>query len=466
MNNLLFEQARAAYQSRDFASAAEFFAAAKEPSELAGEADHLRGNALMKLGRFTEAVEAYNLALSDTAYGHRGALLTNEGRAYMALGDDANAAACFRNAVQDPTYATPYKAQLSLGEILLKQGNVTEAGVAFRQAAIDEANPEPAAALVKLGACFVDLGRPQDAIEAYRTALDFATPATNQHAIYAGLGQACVAASRMDEAVDAFSHAVSDGTYALSPEAAADYDRARDAMEARSSLDSSGASGSLSNSGVLYDPLDPLGKSGEFMPDPSDTGFFTLSESEIIQEDKKQMKIKRKRKHTGLKVVIALLLIVAVVLGAGAFAFWRGYGIPSQQDALNTLFEAVSTGDDPTASLASALSDDQKQLLVSMVPQNATAEITNMDQSMTESTASVEVTLAQGGVQDYTVTFVRNGIGWAVSGLTLDFGDSDSSDASSDDAASDSSDAADADAAAPASDASGDASAEGADAAM
>lgn len=422
MNNLLFDQARAAYQARDFASAAQFFAACKDPSEPAGEADHLRGNALMKLGRIADAADAYEAALADAAYGHRGALLTNEGKARTALGQLDRAVACFRSAVQDPTYATPYKAQLALGDILIKQGNVTEAGVAYRQAAIDETNPEPSAALTKLGSCFVELGRPQDAIEAYRTALDFSTPATNQQAIYAGLGQACVAASRMDEALDAFGHALEGGTYALTPEQDADYQRAKDVMAGQASLSNS-ASTSASTSGVLYDPLDPLGKSGEFMPDPSDTGFFTLTENEMIQQDKQEMKIKRKRKHTGLKIFIVILLIVVLAAAGAAFALYRGFGIPSQQDALNNLFTAVSDGQDATVDLADALSNEQKQLIVSMVPQDATATITNMDQSMTESTAAVEVTLSQGGVQDYTVTFVRDGIGWAVSGMTLDFGD-------------------------------------------
>ncbi len=434
MNNLLFEQARAAYQSRDFASAAQFFAACKDPSEPAGEADHLRGNALMKLGMFSEAAAAYESALADASYGHVGALRTNEGKACVAMGDTERAIACFRAAAQDPTYPTPYKAQLALGELLLSQGNVTEAGVAYRQAAIDETNPEPASALSKLGGCFVALGRPQDAIEAYRTALDFSGPSTNQNAIYAGLGQACVAASRMDEALDAFNQALADGTYALSSEAEADYQRARGLMEGKGGLSGTG-SNTASTSGVLYDPLDPLGKSGEFIPDPSDTGFFTLTENEMIQQDKQEMKIKRKRKHTGLKVFIVIVLIVLIAGGGAFYAFYRGMGIPSQQEVLTSLFDDVTAGQDATENLAAGLTDDQKQLIISMVPQGATAQITNMDQSMTESTASVEVTLAGGGVQDYTVTFVRDGIGWVVSGLTLDFDSLDDGSDTSDDVA-------------------------------
>ena len=110
-------------------------------------------------------------------------------------------------------------------------------------------------------------------------------------------------------------------------------------------------------------------------------------------------------------------------------------GIPSQQEVLTSLFDDVTAGQDATENLAAGLTDDQKQLIISMVPQGATAQITNMDQSMTESTASVEVTLAGGGVQDYTVTFVRDGIGWVVSGLTLDFDSLDDGSDTSDDVA-------------------------------
>ena len=82
-------------------------------------------------------------------------------------------------------------------------------------------------------------------------------------------------------------------------------------MEGKGGLSGTG-SNTASTSGVLYDPLDPLGKSGEFIPDPSDTGFFTLTENEMIQQDKQEMKIKRKRKHTGLKVFIVIVLIVLI----------------------------------------------------------------------------------------------------------------------------------------------------------
>ena len=409
MNTQLLEQARAAYNARDFAQAASMLASAKAPGEVSGEVDHLLGNSLMRLGRAQEAAAAYRAALEDAAYGKRGALLTNEGKALSAAGDLAGAAECFKAAVGDASYATPYKAYSALGSALLKLGNPMEAGVAFRQAAIDEANPDPQSALSGLGQSFMQLGRPQDAIESFRTAIDFAGD-HDPRPLYSNLGEACVAAGRMDEGLDAFTKALADGIYTLTPEADAAYQRAREAMSGR---------GAIVNpqTGAVVDPLDPLGQSGAFMPDPSDTGFFTLSESELIQQDKQNMKVRKRHRHVGLKVFLVVLVLLLVAAAGFIFAFSRGFGIPSQQDVLTSLFEADASGSDLASYLPEQMSDESKQVIAETIPDGSTPTIIAMDQSMTESTARVSVALAAGGTQDYDVTFVRQGIGWAVSGI-------------------------------------------------
>ena len=438
MNAQLLEQARASYRAGDFSAAAQMFAAAKAPGEVSGEADHLRGNSLMRLGLYAQAADAYQDALADAAYGKRGALLTNQGKAKLAAGDTAGAVASFQAATQDSSYATPYKAYTGLGEALLKTGNPTDAGVAFRQAAIDGSNPAPAAALCSLGECFIAISRPADAVEAYRTALDFAGPKDDKRAINAGLGAACAAAGKAADAVDAFGSAVSDGTYRLSADQQAAYQKAQDALSAQRSMSApagptgTGAYRPAEAPVTEVDPLDPMGKTGGFMPDPSDTGFFTLTENEMIQQDKKERKIRRKHRHTGLKVFIVLLLILIAAGGGLAFAFTRGLGYPSQQDTLTGLFDAVTNGTDTNGYLASNLDDTAKAALVSSVPDNATATIEGMDQSMTQSTATVKAALSKGGSQTYEVTFVREGIGWKVSALTIDFGNASGDAASTD----------------------------------
>lgn len=423
MNIQALEQARNAYRTGDFASAAQLFAAAKDPSELAGEADHLRGNSLMRLGRYAEAVEAYGAALQDGAYGKRGALLTNQGKALVASGDIRSAVSAFSAATQDASYATPYKAYLGLGDALKKLGNLTEAGAAYRQAAIDGANPAPAGALANLGDCFVALQRPEDAIESYRTALDFAGPRDDTRAISAGLGQAYVAANRFSDAVDAFGTATVDGIYQLTPEQADAYERARDTLSASSAMVATTNAYSTD-----IDPLDPLGQSGSFMPDPSDTGFFTLSEQEMVQQDRVETKVRRKRRHTGLKVFIALLVVLLIAGGGAAFAYTRGFGFPSQQDVLTGLFQAATDGSDASEYLASGLDESQKSIITASIPLDATPTIEGMDAGMSEATATVKVALKNGGDMTYEVGFVREGLGWAVSSVSTDFNTETSTD--------------------------------------
>lgn len=423
MNIQALEQARNAYRTGDFASAAQLFAAAKDPSELAGEADHLRGNSLMRLGRYAEAVEAYGAALQDGAYGKRGALLTNQGKALVASGDIRSAVSAFSAATQDASYATPYKAYLGLGDALKKLGNLTEAGVAYRQAAIDGANPAPAGALANLGDCFVALQRPEDAIESYRTALDFAGPRDDTRAISAGLGQAYVAANRFSDAVDAFGTATVDGIYQLTPEQADAYERARDTLSASSAMVATTNAYSTD-----IDPLDPLGQSGSFMPDPSDTGFFTLSEQEMVQQDRVETKVRRKRRHMGLKVFIALLVVLLIAGGGAAFAYTRGFGFPSQQDVLTGLFQAATDGSDASEYLASGLDESQKSIITASIPLDATPTIEGMDAGMSEATATVKVALKNGGDMTYEVGFVREGLGWAVSSVSTDFNTETSTD--------------------------------------
>ena len=431
MNSQLLQQGRAAYRAGDFSAAAQMLASCKTADEVMGEADHLRGNALMHLGMYADAAQAYAAALTDDSYGKRGALLTNRGKALAAVGDFANAAQAFSAATQDASYATPFKAYLGLGNALFQSGDYANAGTAFRQAAIDGANPAPAAALCELGRCFLKLGRPEDAVETYRTALDFAGPRDDSRAINAGMGQALAAAGRPSEALDAFTTATADGIYQLTNEQADDLARVQDtlaAMSAQTTMSTAPAP-AMDATSPEVDPLDPLGKSGQFMPDPSDTGFFTLSESEMVQQDRKQAKVRRRHRHVGLKIFIVILLLLIVAGGGLGFAYTRGYGIPSQESVLTDLFQAASDGDTAKAEscLASDLSEDAKSQIVSSVPEGSTVEIKGMDQSMTETTAKAEVSLSKGGTQEYEVKFVRssNHIGWAVSSLDIDLSAAD-----------------------------------------
>ena len=344
------------------------------------------------------------------------------------MGDYVTAAQAFSAATQDASYATPFKAYLGLGNALFQSGDYANAGTAFRQAAIDGANPAPAAALGDLGRCFIKLGRPADAVETYRTAIDFAGPRDDTRALNAGMGEALSAAGRPSDALDAFNAATADGIYQLTPEQADELARVHDSLAALSAQTAMATAPAPAMDAPAVDPLDPTGATGQFMPDPSDTGFFTLSESEMVQQDRKEAKVRRRHRHTGLKVFLVLLLLIVIAAGGLGFAYTRGLGFPSQESVVTDLFQAAGDGD--TAKLSPVWlqpvrgrqGDDRF-----LDPAGATVSIEGMDQSMTETTAKVKASLSKGGEQEYTVKFVRsdNHIGWAVSSLDIDFSAAD-----------------------------------------
>lgn len=180
------------------------------------------------------------------------------------------------------------------------------------------------------------------------------------------------------------------------------------------------------------DPLDPTGATGQFMPDPSDTGFFTLSESEMVQQDRQDRKPGQGPSSPpphGSQSLHRSLLAHFVAVGGLGFAYTRGFGFPSQESVVSDLFQAAGDGDTAKAEscLASSLSEDAKSMIISSIPQGATVSVEGMDQSMTETTAKVKASLSKGGEQEYTVKFVRsdNHIGWAVSSLDMDFSAAD-----------------------------------------
>ena len=407
MNQQAYEAGRHAYQSSDWVGAVTFLSGALGQGEVSGEVSHLLGNAYMKLGQYDAAARAYESALADASYGKRGS---------------------------DEKYATPYKAYMALGSAYEQLGDIRRAGMAYRSAAIDEANTAPSVALSNLGSCFMRLGRAVDAVEAYRTALDFTTPLESQNKIWCDLGLAYVAANRMGEAVDAFAHATADGTYQLSPEAQASYDAARKAMAALAERRPSETDALLAAAGYgSYDPLDPTGESGELMPSPEDTGFFSVTEEDLMEADKKERKVRRKHRHSGLKVFIVILVLLLAVVGAGVFAYVRGYGWPTQETVAERLFNAKADGVDIAEYMVEGTSEDVIEQTLDVLPTDATIQVNGCDRSMTESTVHLTATLSAGGEMDYTLTMRRDGVGWKVSEVTPEYRSQDQAGTTSND---------------------------------
>lgn len=424
MNQQAYESGKRAYQNSDWLTSVSYLSQAKRPGEISGEVDHLLGNAYMNLGRYDSAADAYASALRDTSYGKRGALSCNRGRALLAAGRTQEAIAALKTASQDPSYATPYKAYMALGAAYESQGDTLNAAIAYRSAALDEGNPAPANALCKLGKCFMGLGRAVDAVETYRTALDYTEPYDDrQNEIWSELGCAYVSLNRMSEAVDAFAHATADGTYTLSPEAQASYSAARKAQASIASRQPSDTDEFLRAAGYgpNLDPLDPLGESGELMPSPEDTGFFTISEQDLIEQDKAAKKSRRKHRHTGLKVFIVILIIVVILVLLACFAYYEGYGYPTQEMVVEELFAAKTAGEDISEYVSESVTDTQIEEMEDSLPDDATIEVTGCDQDATSSTVYLTASLSDGGELDYTVYMTRDGISWKVTSLTTSY---------------------------------------------
>jgi cytochrome c-type biogenesis protein CcmH/NrfG len=425
VNQQMFEAGVAAYQRGDWSIAALQLSQAKSAGELSGRADHLRGNALMKLHRFEDAAAAYAEALRDESYGKRGALNTNRGRALIAAGHVDEAINALTAATQDSSYKNAYKAYLALGGAYLELKDARSAGIAYRYAAIDENNPDPCEALRKLGDCFMELGRPTDAVESYRTALDFSSLGQNQNAIYCELALAYVATNRMNEAVDAFTHATADGTYILAPEAQASFDAAKNAVAAVNARRPSDTDNFLAEAGygpASIDPLDPTGETtGNLMPSPEDTGFFSVTEEQLMADDKKRRKSERKKRHRGRKVLLVLLLLIIILGGVCGLAYYQGFGWPTQEAVVESLFEAKTNNEDVSAYLASSVSDTDASQIEAIIPSGAEITIQGVDRSRQSSTVLISARLAQGGDQAYTIELTRDGVSWKVTSVEPSF---------------------------------------------
>ena len=102
--------------------------------------------------------------------------------------------------------------------------------------------------------------------------------------------------------------------------------------------------------------------------------------------------------------------------GVAGFAYYSGFGWPTQESVVEGLFEQSKDGGDVSQYVSSSLSDDARDQVIAQVPTDATSvSINAVERSMSNSSVDVTATLAEGGEQSYTVSLVRDGIGWKVS---------------------------------------------------
>lgn len=439
MNSELFQRARSAYVAKDYETAlAQFTDCLQDTSSplAPGETGllyHQIGNCLVKLNDPNEAIHAYSQAGIDSAYDALGSVNYNLGMVYASAKDYEDAVRYFQLAVENPKYATPYKAYMGMGNSLLKIGKSAEAGAAFRSAALDEANPDPTKALLNLGVCFMALNRPMDAIASYESALQFDMDANTRNRMFANMGQAYVAAGKMNKAVRAFESALADKTYVFNDAANVDYQRAVAAVAAgipdeeeqkAPEKDLSGLD--VSGDGVPYESAqsatpDTASQETSIMqqvPQNSSNGstgdFFTPSQDGFEDWGKK---MRKKHRNRGLKAAIVIILLIVLLAGGGLFAYTQGYGFPSKQEVVSQFFSQPDQAD----VFASSVSETQRSRMRDMVVADSSATIVGETNNMSIADVYVQATAPEGGSVPYRVSLERDGIGWKITDVELYF---------------------------------------------
>jgi tetratricopeptide (TPR) repeat protein len=443
LNSATIEAAKIAYSNGNYLDAHKsYYAGLKEGGASFAPGDSATiyyriGNCLLKMHNFNEAAAAYQKAIEDVSFPNKAAAQVNLGKSLLGLGRFEDAIASFNVALADVNYAKAYQAQLGLGNAYTKLGMVVEAGNAYRNAALDERNPNPTKALIALGNCFMALGRPLDAIESYKAIFGFTPTPGIQHKTYENLGQAYTSVERYSEAADAFAKALKDGDFSLSEAAQADYAKALQALGTEGHgagmapvqnddpfafLLSDQQAGVPSNEPSMQ-PDGTIAYGAGNVPKASDTDFFDVTEADLVEMSKMQMKGERKLRHTGLKIVLTVVIILILVLGLGAFGFTQGYGFPSQEQVVNDVFVAHAQGSDTTPYWIGTSTEEKEAVvrIMDMVGITSSIDIIFTDKAMTRSEVVVAAHLTQGGTLYYDINLERAGLGWKISALNLYF---------------------------------------------
>jgi tetratricopeptide (TPR) repeat protein len=423
----------------------------------AGLIYHRIGNCLIKMRSFKEAAVSYQKALQDDEYPDKTGIYVNLGTTLNGIGKHTEAITYFNKALSDASYATPYRASMGLGSAYTKLGKHVEAGTAYRDAALDEGNPNPVKALLSLAASFAALERPDDAAEAYLAILDFRVTGETLNTTLERLGQAYVAAGRYQEGFDTFEDLLARERFTLTPAGEADYQKARLALGlvAADAGEPAAAGAVAAASGGGAADEDPFagfelreqaaaGTTGQYpavefneedgygagnVPNPGDTGFFTVTDDDLIASSKRAMRKERKLRHTGLKVFLAIVILLVIALGTCVAAYYQGVGIPSQEATVTDFFKAYAAGESVEAVKdywVAGTDEDEATLkrLLDGVARSSEVSILSIDSTMRDSQVLLDVKLPEGGTVHYHVELARDLIGWKISGIDMVFASS------------------------------------------
>ncbi|HZL06218.1 MAG TPA: tetratricopeptide repeat protein [Coriobacteriia bacterium] len=422
-------RADAAYAAGDWEAAAAGYLYAAAAGEAADNL-HRAGNAYLKARRFAEAASAYERALEEDSWDRGSQTRTNLGVAYAALKRDKDALREFREAADDLANPARYRALAGMGGSLERLGRPEEAADAYRKAVLADGNPDPGRALNNLGLSYMALGRPGDAADAFRAALELDSYASKGKAA-ANLGLALATSGAHTEAVRAFDRAVVDYGHTLSAPASAAYDASAAAVEEAEARARRGASPRVLHSGMPVEgwttgelPLIPAPVVTHDVDDDIETAFFTMTEEEMRQTDREARRKERTESRGARNLGAAIgtwVAVLAVLAGLLGYAWVSGLGYPSQSMTVKSLLDAYSKGEPVESYWVAVPTGDVANEMSSLPPKFASYEVAATEGSARTSTVTVTITLEQGAPLAYTVSLLREGVGWKVNGIANDW---------------------------------------------
>jgi len=164
------------------------------------------------------------------------------------------------------------------------------------------------------------------------------------------------------------------------------------------------------------------GYGGGNVPTADETNFFTATDDDLIELGKRQLRKERKLRHVGLKVLLAFMIILVLVLGTAVYAYWQGYGYPTQQAVITDFFTAHARGDDVLQYWIGAEGNEKTiEKKLDMIAKTEEIEIVYLDATMSRSEAVVIAHLKEGGTLRYEIQLDRSFLGWMIQDITLVF---------------------------------------------
>ena len=114
-----------------------------------------------------------------------------------------------------------------------------------------------------------------------------------------------------------------------------------------------------------------------------------------------------------------LIVILLLAAAAGVFAYSQGYGYPTQETVVKTLFA------DPEAAASTSfnkdLSDERIAALIDPVVKDGDVTIEGVERSMNQSVVYAKANTEEGGDVEYKITLSRDLIGWKIANIELYF---------------------------------------------